>query len=254
MRVMEVVRAAKSAPAALATGMAFGRKIRKLPVLVGACDGFVGNRLLTQRWREVERLLAEGVAIAAIDEAMIDFGFAIGPCAAADMAGLDISYRARKQRGRALPLADAIVDAGRLGQKTGAGYYRYEPGNRTPLPDPEAQRLIDAARGSTARTTVAKETIATRILDAMVNEGARILEEGIAERASDIDVIWVLGYGFPAHRGGPMFHAEQSGLAALVERLDRAAAQFNDPGLRPTPLLARLARAGKSFKDFAATA
>ncbi len=154
MRVMEVVRAADTAPSAVATGMAFGRKIRKLPVAVGACDGFVGNRLLTQRGREVERLLAEGVAIEAIDRAMTEFGFPVGPCAAGDIAGLDISYRARKQRGRIWPLADAIVDAGRLGQKSGAGYYRYESASRTPLPDPEAQRIIDTARGSDTRASL----------------------------------------------------------------------------------------------------
>ena len=253
MRVMEVVRTKKSTGAALATGMAFGRKIRKIPVLVGACDGFVGNRLLTQRGREVERLLAEGVAIPAIDEAMVAFGFPMGPCAAGDLAGLDISYRARKQRGRNLPLADAIVDAGRLGQKTGAGYYRYEPGSRAPIPDREAQRIIDAARGSTAQSAVAPEEIVARVLAAMINEGARILEEGIAERASDIDVIWVYGYGFPAYRGGPMFYADQVGLAALRDRLAQSAERFGDPGLKPAPLLDRLAREGKGFREFVRT-
>ncbi len=250
MRVMEVVRAARSTASALATGMAFGRKIRKIPVLVGACDGFVGNRLLTQRGRAVERLLAEGVAIAAIDQAMVAFGFPIGPCAAGDLAGLDISYRARKARGRNWPLADAIVAAGRLGQKTGAGYYRYEPGGRTPLPDPEAQRIIDATRSSTAPVSVAADEIVARLVDPMINEGARILEEGIAERASDIDVIWVYGYGFPPYRGGPMFYADQIGLAAIGNRLAEATARFSDPTLKPAPLLARLAQEGKGFKDF----
>ena len=249
MRVMEVVRAAKTAPEALATGMGFGRKIRKIPVVVGACDGFVGNRLLTQRGREVERLLAEGIEIAAIDRAMVEFGFPVGPCAAGDMAGLDISYRARKQRGRNWPLADAIVDAGRLGQKTGAGYYRYEPGSRTPLPDPETQAIIDHARGSSARASIPAEEIVARILAAMVNEGARLLEEGIAERASDIDVIWAYGYGFPAWRGGPMFYGEETGLAAIAERLARAAERTGDAGLKPCTLLQRLAREGKGFKE-----
>ena len=250
MRVMEVVRAAKSIPSTLATGMAFGRKIRKIPVMVGACDGFVGNRLLTQRGREVERLLADGVAIAAIDAAMVGFGFPQGPCAAGDLAGLDISYRARKQRGRHWPLADAIVDAGRLGQKTGAGYYRYEPGSRVPLPDPEAQRIIDQARGSDQRATLSPDEIVTRIVDPMINEGARLLEEGIAERAGDIDVIWAYGYGFPAYRGGPMFHADLTGLGTICDRLRQSAERFNDPSLRPVPLFARLAHDGKAFKDF----
>jgi 3-hydroxyacyl-CoA dehydrogenase len=250
MRAMEVVRAAKTAPATIASGMAFGRKIRKLAVTVGACDGFVGNRLLTQRGREVERLLAEGVAIEAIDRAMTEFGFPVGPCAAGDIAGLDISYRARKQRDRHWPLADAIVEAGRLGQKSGAGYYRYESGSRTPLPDPEAQRIIDMARGSDTRANLPSEEIALRILSAMINEGARLLDEGIAARASDIDVIWVYGYGFPAHRGGPMFYADLVGLPKLVERLTATAARYKDDGLKPAPLLARLAAEGKSFRDW----
>jgi 3-hydroxyacyl-CoA dehydrogenase len=250
MRAMEVVRAGKSAPSTIASGMAFGRKIRKLAVTVGACDGFVGNRLLTQRGREVERLLAEGVAIEAIDRAMTEFGFPVGPCAAGDIAGLDISFRARKQRDRFWPLADAIVDAGRLGQKSGAGYYRYESGSRTPLPDPEAQRIIDSARRSTSRASLPSEEIALRILSAMINEGARILDEGIAARASDIDVIWVYGYGFPAHRGGPMFYADLISLPKLCERLSAAAARFGDEGLKPAPLLAQLAAEGKSFRDY----
>jgi 3-hydroxyacyl-CoA dehydrogenase len=250
MRAMEVVRAAKSAPRTIATGVAFGRKIRKLAVMVGACEGFVGNRLLTQRGREVERLLAEGVAIEAIDRAMTEFGFPVGPCAAGDIAGLDISYRARKQRDRLWPLADAIVDAGRLGQKSGAGYYRYESGSRTPLPDPEAQRIIDSARGSTSRVSMAADEIALRILSAMINEGARILDEGIAPRASDIDVIWVYGYGFPAHRGGPIFYADLIGLPKIVERLTTTAARFGDDGLKPAPLLVQLAAEGKSFRDW----
>ncbi|HEY1506749.1 MAG TPA: 3-hydroxyacyl-CoA dehydrogenase NAD-binding domain-containing protein [Stellaceae bacterium] len=249
MRAMEVVRTAKSAPGTIAAGMAFGRKIRKLAVTVGACDGFVGNRLLTQRGREVERLLAEGIAIEAVDRAMTEFGFPVGPCAAGDIAGLDISYRARKQRDRFWPLADAIVDAGRLGQKTGAGYYRYENGSRTPLPDPEAQRIIDAARGSTSRASLRSEEIALRILSTMINEGARLLDEGIAARASDIDVIWVYGYGFPAHRGGPMFYADLIGLEKLCERLSAAAQRFGDEGLKPARLLAQLAAEGNSFRD-----
>lgn len=195
--------------------------------------------------------MAEGVTIAEIDLAMIEFGFPVGPCAAGDIAGLDISYRARQQRGRHWPLADAIVNAGRLGQKTGAGYYRYEPGSRVPLPDPEAQRIIDAGRGSAARSAIAGNEIVARILFAMINEGARLLEEGIARRASDIDVIWVYGYGFPPYRGGPMFHADRVGLGTVRDRLIAAAARFEDATLRPAPLLVRLAAEGKTFADFA---
>jgi 3-hydroxyacyl-CoA dehydrogenase len=182
---------------------------------------------------------------------MTAFGFPVGPCAAGDMAGLDISYRARKQRGRNWPLADAIVDAGRLGQKTGAGYYRYEAGSRTPLPDPEAQRIIDAARGSSTRQDLPAEEIVARILSAMINDGARILDEGIAARASDIDVIWVYGYGFPAHRGGPMFYADSVGLKHIADRLSFYAKETNDPSLEPAPLLKRLAAEGKTFASLA---
>ena len=210
MRVVEVIRAAKSNHEAFATGIAVGRKLRKIPVAAGACDGFIGNRLLTARWRATEALLAEGITILDIDRAMTGFGFALGPFVAADMAGLDISYRARKQRGRNLPLADAIVDAGRLGQKTGIGYYRYDHGSRTPLPDPDAQAIIDKTRGSTARKSISNDEIVARVLGAMFDEGKALLKDGIAERASDIDVIWVYGYGFPAYRGGPMFYGERN--------------------------------------------
>ena len=250
MRVVEVVRTPRSAPATIASGIAFARKLRKLPVAVGACEGFVGNRLLMQRGRAVERLLAEGVAIEAIDRAMVEFGFPVGPCAAGDIAGLDISYRARKARGVTWPLADAIIEAGRLGQKSGRGYYRYESGSRTPLPDLEAQRIVDMARGSTARASLPAGEIVARVLSPMINEGARILEEGMATRASDIDVIWVYGYGFPPHRGGPMFFADLTGLAAIRDRLAAAAARTGDVGLAPAPLLAKLATEGKSFRDW----
>jgi 3-hydroxyacyl-CoA dehydrogenase len=212
MRVVEVIRAPESSNEALATGMAMGRKLRKIPVAARACDGFIGNRLLTRRWQATEELLSEGVTILDIDRAMVEFGFSLGPFGSADMAGLDISFRARKQRGRHLPLADAIVNAGRLGQKTGVGYYRYEPDSRNPLPDPEAQEIIDRARGSTARKSIANADIAARILTAMYDEGRKIVDEGVAERASDIDVIWVYGYGFPTYRGGPMFYGERAGL------------------------------------------
>jgi 3-hydroxyacyl-CoA dehydrogenase len=249
MRVMEVVRAPRSAPTAVATGMAFGRKLRKLPVAVMACEGFVGNRLLTQRGRAVESLLGDGVTIEAIDRAMVDFGFHVGPCTATDIAGLDISYRARKQRGLFWPLADALVEAGRLGQKNGVGYYRYKAGNRTPLPDPEAQRIIDKTRGSDARLVLPADEIAARILMPMINEGARIVEEGIAARASDIDIIWVFGYGFPAHRGGPMFYADSVGLQAICDRLQEAATRTEDDDLAPAPLLVKLAQDGKRFRD-----
>src|SRR5262249_34703219 len=158
------------------------------------------------------------------------------PLAAGDMGGLDISYRARKELGIHFPLADTIVDAGRLGQKSGAGFYRYAEGNRKPVPDPEAQSLIDRARGSSARLDLPAQEIADRILAAMINEGARLLEQGIAARSSDIDVLWVYGYGFPAYRGGPMFYADNIGVATLRRWLEADAARTGDPALAPAPL------------------
>ncbi len=253
MRAIEVVRTRHSSLAALATAMAAARKIRKLPVVVNAGDGSAGNRLLSRRGREAERLALGGVSIAAIDQAMTEFGFPIGPFAATDLAGLDIGDRARKARGVVWPLADAFVRAGRLGQKAGAGYYRYEPGSRTPRPDPEAQRIVDMVRKdrAAAAQAVDKDEILTRLLCPMINEGAHLLEDGIVARASDIDVIWVYGFGWPAHRGGPMFHADRIGLAAIRNRLMLLADRFGDDTLRPAPLLTRLASEGKGFADFA---
>ncbi|HZT52489.1 MAG TPA: 3-hydroxyacyl-CoA dehydrogenase NAD-binding domain-containing protein [Stellaceae bacterium] len=254
MRLVEVVRGAATAKPVLATAMALGRKLRKVPVPVGVCYGFVGNRMLTQRSRAVERLLLEGAAPHEIDAALVAFGFPMGPLAASDLAGLDVGWRARKARGTTSPVADALCEAGRFGQKTGAGYYHYEPGSRAPIPDPEVARLIaeTAQRLGVARRTVAASEMIDRVLLPMVNEGARILEEGIALRPGDIDVIWVYGYGFPVHRGGPMFYADAMGLASVAARLEEQARRFDDAALAPAPLLARLAAAGGSFADASA--
>jgi 3-hydroxyacyl-CoA dehydrogenase len=254
MRAVEIVRTTRTSPAALATAIAFARKIRKLPVVVGTGDGFVGNRLLMRRGREAERMALAGAPIATIDHAMLKFGFPIGPFAATDLAGLDIGDRARRARGIVWPLADAFVRAGRLGQKTGAGYYRYEPGSRAALPDPEAQRLVDTVRQKHGRNgpNLSPDEIVARLLYPMINEGARALAEGVAARASDIDVIWVYGFGWPAYRGGPMFYADRIGLSVIRDRLVQLAAELDDPTLRPTELLERLAQEGKGFADLGA--
>jgi 3-hydroxyacyl-CoA dehydrogenase len=249
MRLVEVVRGAATAKSALATAMALARKLRKVPVPVGVCYGFVGNRMLSQRSLAIERLMLEGAMPQEIDAALVEFGFPMGPFAASDLAGLDVGWRARKARGAVSPVADALCEAGRFGQKTNAGYYRYEPGSRTPLPDPEVERIIIAAsaRLGIARRKIASSAMIDRVLLPMVNEGARILEEGIALRPGDIDVIWVYGYGFPVHRGGPMFYADTMGLAAVSARLVEEARLRNDAHLAPAPLLARLAAAGQGF-------
>jgi 3-hydroxyacyl-CoA dehydrogenase len=251
MRLVEVVRGAKTAPTVLASGMALARKLRKVPVPVGVGYGFVGNRMLNQRSRAAERLLLEGALPQDVDAALVDFGFPMGPFAASDLAGLDVSWRARQARGGKAPVADALCEAGRFGQKTRAGFFRYEPGSRATLPDPEVERIIIATskRLGVARRPIAAAEILQRIIDPMINEGARILEDGIALRAGDIDVIWVYGYGWPVHRGGPMFYADQIGLAAIRDRLDALSRRLDDPALKPAPLLLRLASEGRGFTD-----
>ncbi len=254
MRLVEVVRGAATAKPVLATAMALARKLRKVPVPVGVCYGFVGNRMLSQRSRAIERLMLEGALPQEIDAALVEFGFPMGPFAASDLAGLDVGWRARKARGATSPVADALCEAGRFGQKTSAGYYHYEPGSRAPLADPEVERIIIAASaklGITRRKIAAAEML-NRVLLPMVNEGARILEEGIALRPGDIDVIWVYGYGWPVHRGGPMFHADSIGLAAVAAELGEQARTLDDPTLAPAPLLARLAATGRRFGDASA--
>jgi len=248
MRLLECVRGAKSSRTTIATAMAVGRRIGKVPVLVGVCYGFVGNRMLHQRGRESERLILEGALPQQVDRMLYDFGFPMGPFAMGDLAGLDVGWRIRKGRGDKALVADRLCELGRFGQKTGAGYYRYE-GDRTPRPDPEVEKIIvgvSAELGITRRP-ISDEEILQRLLYPMVNEGAKILEEKLAIRPSDIDVIWVYGYGWPVYRGGPMFWADSIGLEAvrdgMLEFGRRAAGHF----WRPAPLLERLAGEGRGF-------
>ncbi len=249
MRLLEVVRGAKTLPESLATALAVGRKLGKTPVVVGVCRGFVGNRMLARRQEAAERLLLDGALPFEVDKALTDFGFPMGPLAMSDLAGLDISWRNRKALGTRAEIADTLCEMGRFGQKTGKGYYRYEPGSRTPIPDPDVDAAIIATSqrlGRTRRKFTSAE-IVERLIFPMINEGARILEEGIAARASDIDVIWVRGYGFPIWRGGPMFYADSLGLAKIRERLMVFAQASGDETLKPAPLLEKLAAAGKGF-------
>ena len=255
MKLLEIVRGAKTAPDILATAMSVGRKIGKVPVVVGVCHGFVGNRMLRLRSIESERLLLEGALPQDVDGALTEFGFPMGPFAMGDLAGLDISWRMRKAQGARAEIADQLCEQGRFGQKTGKGFYLYEAGARTPVPDPEVERLIlaTAQRLGVIRKALDRKEIIERLLFPMINEGARILEEGIAQRPGDIDVIWVYGYGFPRWRGGPMFYADSLGLPYIRDRLIQFARQTGDPRHEPAPLLARLAEAGEGFASLSRT-
>jgi len=249
MRLLENVRGAKSSKSTVATVMALGRRIGKVPVLVGVCYGFVGNRMLHQRGLQAEKLILEGAPPHQVDKVLTDFGFPMGPFAMGDLAGLDVGWRIRKGRGVKSPVADRICELGRFGQKTGAGYFRYEKGERTPIPDPAVERIIAevAAEQGIAQRKIGDDEIRERLLYPMVNEGAKILEEKIAIRASDIDVIWVYGYGWPVYRGGPMFWADGIGLRAVRDRMLAYKKESGDAFWTPAPLLDRLAEAGKGF-------
>ena len=253
MKLCEIVRADKTAPDALTTAVAVARKIAKVPAVVGVCDGFVGNRMLAQRGKQSEKLLFEGALPQQVDAVVTKFGMPMGPFAMSDLAGLDIGWRSRKDRGIKSEIADALCEAGRFGQKTGKGYYKYEAGSRAALPDPEVEKLIDETlqRLGRKKRVVSDDEILERMMYPMINEGARILEEKIAARPSDIDVIWLYGYGWPIYRGGPMFYADQVGLKHIADRLSYYAKETNDPSLEPSPLLKRLAAEGKTFASLA---
>ena len=251
MRLLEIVRGAGTSFDALATAIALGRRLGKVPVTVGVCYGFVGNRMLARRSVETEHLLLEGALPQQIDAAVTGFGFPMGPCAMMDLAGLDVGWRIRQGRGERALIEDALCDAGHYGQKTGKGYFRYEAGSRMPLPDAEVEKIIlDAAsRLGINRRPISEEEIVERMVLPVVNEGARILEEGIAARPGDIDVIWVYGYGWPVWRGGPMHYADQLGLPHIRDRLRFYADRSGDETLRPAPLLDRLAAEGRNFAN-----
>jgi 3-hydroxyacyl-CoA dehydrogenase len=249
MRLLENVRGKKSSKTTIATAMTIGRRIAKVPVLVGVCYGFVGNRMLHQRGQQAEKLILEGALPHQVDQVLTDFGFPMGPFAMGDLAGLDVGWRIRTGRGVKSPVADRICELGRFGQKTGSGYFKYEKGDRTPIPDAEVEKIIvdvSTQQGITRRP-ISDEEILQRLLYPMVNEGAKILDEKIAIRASDIDVIWVYGYGWPVYRGGPMFWADSIGLRALRDKMLEFQKASGDTFWAPSPLLSRLADEGKGF-------
>ena len=260
MRLLELVRGAKTSKETIATSAELARRIGKVWVLAGNCDGFIGNRMLHPYLREAEFLVEEGASPQQVDKVIYDFGFAMGPFAMQDLAGLDVGWRIRKGKAatrrkdlRYSHVGDKLCEQGRFGQKTGAGWYRYEPGSRVPKPDPEVEAIIAACakEGGIARRTVGDEEVLARCLWALVNEGARILEEGIALRASDIDVTYLYGYGFPRYRGGPMFYADQVGLKKVYADVAAFHTRHGEPWT-PAPLLERLAKEGKGFRDFGA--
>lgn len=259
MRLLEVVEGAATAPRVLAAVMAFARRIGKQAVRVGVCDGFVGNRMVSPYTREAHFLVEEGASPAQVDGALERFGMAMGPLRMQDMAGLDISWAARKRLAPTRPkdirycrIADVICEAGRFGQKTGAGFYRYEAGSRAPLPDPRVEEIAIAcaAQSGIARRAVSDAEIVERTILALVNEAANILSDGIAQRGSDIDVIYVDGYGFPAERGGPLFYADTLGLSHVAERVSALHA-IHGALWTPSPLLLDLARTGGSLSSYA---
>ncbi len=257
MKLMENVRGKKSSKETLATVMKLSKKIGKVGVMVGVCFGFVGNRMLYAYSRQANFLLEEGALPQDVDKVIYAFGFPMGPFAVGDLAGLDIGDSIRKanpalrpEGKRYSPIADRLVELGRKGQKTNAGWYRYEEGKRAPLPDPVVEKVIlDVSKElGIERRQVSEEEILQRCLYPMINEGANILQEGIAQRPSDIDVIWLYGYGFPRFRGGPMFYADRIGLKKIYDVMSKLHDTHGD-WLEPAPLLKELAGKGKGFGD-----
>jgi len=256
MRLLEVVRGAKTAPDVLATSMALAKKIGKIAVVSGVCDGFIGNRMLARYGAAANGLINAGALPQQIDGALQRFGMAMGPFRMGDLAGLDIGWATRRRKAAEAGIemkpvvADRLCEAGRFGQKTGAGWYRYEAGQRDPIPDPLTEQLIAQYRSEAGITPrrIGDDEVIERCMFALVNEGARILEEGIAARASDIDIVYLNGYGYPLHRGGPMLYADAVGLPNVVRALKRFAAEPGaDASWQPAPLLLQLAEAGQTF-------
>lgn len=257
MKLLEVVRGAKTSKDVLATVMAIGKKIKKTSVVSGVCDGFIGNRMIEQYSRQAGFLLDEGATPQQVDRAVEKFGFAMGPFRMGDLAGNDIGWAIRKRRAveradmKYSRTADKLCELGRFGQKTGAGWYDYQAGKRDAIPSELVNKMIEDHRkelGITPRK-ISDEEIVQRLVFALVNEGAHILEDGIASKSGDIDMVYLTGYGFPIYRGGPMHYASEVGLFNVVQAMDRFAKNPNDDAAfwKPAPLLAKLAAEGKAF-------
>ena len=250
MKLLEVVRAEKTADDVLATCMSLAKTIRKVPVMSGVCYGFIGNRMLQPYFREAQLCLIEGATPEQVDNAMEEWGMAMGPIRVADLAGIDVGYKARQalpedKRGdpRASRVADVLAEMGRLGQKTGAGFYLYDPDTRKHASDPAVLEIIEreAAAFGIERRAIPDDEIVDRLIYGLVNEGMRIIEEGIAQRPGDIDIVYVYGYGFPVSRGGPMHYAEAVGIKRVYERICEFQDRFGAEAWAPAPLLVQLA-------------
>ena len=252
MRLLEIVRGDHTSKEVLATCMETGTAIGKVAVVVGVCRGFVGNRVLAARMRQSDDLLLKNAMPQEIDRVIFDFGFPMGPFAMRDLAGLDIGWERDKTPDKDTNIRHQICSRGRLGQKTGGGFYDYKEGSRTPMPNAEVEQIIAevSKNAGIMREEISPEDMLKRMIYAMVNEAAKILDEGIAQRASAIDVIWVYGYGFPTYRGGLTYYADQIGLNNVVADLERFVEEYDDPELEPAPLLRQLAKEGKSFRDY----
>jgi 3-hydroxyacyl-CoA dehydrogenase len=260
MKLLEVVRAEKTADDVLTTVMALAKRIRKVAVVSGVCYGFIGNRMLQGYFREAQLCLIEGGLPESIDAALYDWGMAMGPISVGDLAGLDVGYKAREalpeaERGdpAAYRVPDVLVEAGRLGQKSGKGFYSYDAETRKRSSDPEVQAIIEreAAALGIERRPIDADEIVDRLIYALVNEGMRILEEGIAQRPGDIDVVYVYGYGFPAWRGGPMHYADAVGLEVVLARIEEFRGRFGDDNWTPAPLLEKLVGEGRTLAEWA---
>ncbi|MFO0987273.1 MAG: 3-hydroxyacyl-CoA dehydrogenase NAD-binding domain-containing protein [Alphaproteobacteria bacterium] len=261
MRLLENVKGKKTSPETAQTAMELGRRINKVAVLVGVCDGFVGNRMLYAYSRQAGFLLDEGATPEQVDKAIYDFGFPMGPFQMSDLAGIDVGYLVRKERREQAPtnkryaytVADRLYEMGRYGQKTGRGFYLYDA-ERNRKVDPEVTALVEqvSKENGRPRRAIGADEIVERCMYALVNEGAKILEEGIAARPLDIDMIWIFGYGFPRYRGGPMHWADEVGLPKLLERLEHYYRTADRDWLEPAPLLRRLVKEGKKFREWSA--
>ncbi|MFO7557636.1 MAG: 3-hydroxyacyl-CoA dehydrogenase NAD-binding domain-containing protein [Desulfobacterales bacterium] len=248
MRLLEIVRAEKTSKTVLATSLALASKIRKVAVFVGVCHGFAGNRMFAQREREVGKLILEGAAPSQVDKVIFNFGFPMGPLALRDLIGIDLGWS--RETSTSSTIKEVLCEMGRFGLKSGAGFYRYEKGSRTPIPDPEIESLIIdfSKKQHIRRRKISDEEILQRCLYPIVNEGAKILEEKIAVRPSDLDVIWVNGYGWPVYLGGPMFWADMVGLDIILAGLKKFQEKFGEVW-KPAPLIEKLVREGKGFKN-----
>lgn len=259
MRLLEAVRGDASSKETIATTMKLGKTLRKITVLAGNCDGFIGNRMVFRYGNQANYMLEEGALPDQVDGVAYDFGLPMGPIAMSDMAGLDVSWRIRKRKIKdGLPqgqrystIADKICEMGRYGQKTQGGFYHYDAGSRVAVPDPKVNELIASVSAELGleRREIGEDEIRKRLIYALINEGAKLLEEGYALRSSDIDIVYIYGYGFPAYRGGPMFYADTVGVKTVYDDICQLSLDHPGEGWEPAPLLKKLADEGKSFAD-----